>query len=138
MMHVKPARPLAVHLDDLEFRSGIVFPIMFVLRLELHPQKSLALLVVPAGGCQFLGARAGVNLEEKRFISGSRRPESEVRWSGLKEAVHEPGQGRGGKTPCSAMQKFSVRYGIMLLCGKSPPTGAIALDDMATTGVVVV
>src|ERR1043166_8258686 len=31
MMHVKPARPLAVHLDDLEFRSGIVFPIMFVL-----------------------------------------------------------------------------------------------------------
>jgi hypothetical protein len=24
---------------------------------------------------------------------------------------------RGGKTPCSAMQKFNVRYGIRLLCG---------------------
>jgi hypothetical protein len=24
---------------------------------------------------------------------------------------------RGGYTPCSAMQKYSVRYGCMLLCG---------------------
>src|SRR5437762_12987951 len=33
---------------------------------------------------------------------------------------------RGGNTPCSAIQKFSVRYGCMLLCGKLPPATAIA------------
>ena len=30
---------------------------------------------------------------------------------------------RGGKTPCNAMQKLSVRYGCMLLCGRLPPAG---------------
>src|SRR6266702_6737103 len=112
MMHVKPAGPFAVHLDDLKFRAGIIHSIVFVLRLELHSQKSLALLIVPARGRQFLGARAGVNFEEKRFISRLHRSESEAGRSGFKEAAHEPDQGRGGKTPCSAMQKFSVRYGI--------------------------
>src|ERR1017187_1022891 len=36
-------------------------------------------------------------------------------------------QVRGGKTPCNAMQKLSVRYGIMLLCGWLPPDGATML-----------
>ena len=31
--------------------------------------------------------------------------------------------GRAGKTPCMAIQKFTVRNGIMLLCGKLPPAG---------------
>ena len=31
-------------------------------------------------------------------------------------------QVRGGYTPCSAIQKLSVRYGCRLLCGRLPPT----------------
>ena len=40
--------------------------------------------------------------------------------------------------PCKAMQKFSVRYGIMLLCGWLPPMGAIAFESIATRGLVLV
>src|SRR5437868_9076262 len=29
--------------------------------------------------------------------------------------------GRAGKTPCNAMQKLSVKYGCILLCGWLPP-----------------
>ena len=29
----------------------------------------------------------------------------------------------GGKTPCKAMQKLKVRYGIILLWGRLPPAG---------------
>jgi hypothetical protein len=32
----------------------------------------------------------------------------------------------GGNTPCNAMQKLSVRYGCMLLCGKLLPLGEMA------------
>ena len=39
--------------------------------------------------------------------------------------------------PCNAMQKFSVRYGIMLLCGKSPPAGASALAFMGARPALV-
>src|ERR1700710_519677 len=42
-------------------------------------------------------------------------------------------QVRGGKTPCNAMQKLSARYGCMSLCGWSPPAGATALSDIATS-----
>ena len=34
--------------------------------------------------------------------------------------------------PCSAMQKFSVRYGIMLLCGWLPPLMLVANGLMGT------
>src|SRR3954451_3933231 len=37
--------------------------------------------------------------------------------------------GLWGKTPCRAMQKFTVRYGCMLLCGWLPPVTPTALDD---------
>lgn len=32
--------------------------------------------------------------------------------------------------PCRAMQKLSVRYGIMLLCGKLEPASEIACGDI--------
>ena len=40
-------------------------------------------------------------------------------------------QVRGGKTPCNAILKFNVRYGIMLLCGRLPPEGPIMLKFIA-------
>ena len=40
---------------------------------------------------------------------------------------------RGGKTPCSAMQKLSVRNGIKLLCGRLPPAMDVATGLMATS-----
>lgn len=42
-----------------------------------------------------------------------------------------PNYVRGGNTPCKAIQKFSVRYGIRLLCGRSPPAGGIAFGFIA-------
>ena len=41
-------------------------------------------------------------------------------------------QVRGGKTPCIAMQKFSVRYGCKLLCGEPPPVMARQFGLRAT------
>ena len=35
-------------------------------------------------------------------------------------------QGRGGNTPCKAMQYTKVRYGDMLLWGSEPPLGVVA------------
>src|ERR1051326_3298371 len=63
-----------------------------------------------------------------------------IRWEGAAASAaapeHRIDYDRGGKTPCSAMQKFSVRYGCMLLCGRPPPAGANACNAMAT-GVAV-
>lgn len=39
----------------------------------------------------------------------------------LTEGGNRGSQLRAGKTPCKAMQKFKVRYGIMLLWGRLPP-----------------
>src|SRR5207244_2353828 len=45
---------------------------------------------------------------------------------------------RGGKTPCKAMQKLSVRYAIMLLCGRLPPAGDSACGAICTIFEMVV
>jgi len=51
----------------------------------------------------------------------------------IADPVERRDQDRGGKTPCSAMQKDIVRLGIMLLCGACPPADASTWLAMATT-----
>src|SRR3990167_328354 len=55
-----------------------------------------------------------------------------------------PRQGKEGKTPCSAMQKFTPRYGCWFSCGKPPPWfgeimfGAkVVLGDASLNGLAV-
>jgi hypothetical protein len=39
--------------------------------------------------------------------------------------------------PSMAMQKFSDRYGCMLLCGRPPPAGTIDLGDIGAAAAAL-
>jgi hypothetical protein len=70
-------------------------------------------------GRELVRARARVDVVEELLVARLDRTK-----------LDRPGQLRGGKTPWSAMQKLSVRYGCMLLCGCSRP--AVASADRAS------
>src|SRR5262249_49545870 len=74
------------------------------------------------------GARGG-----KREARGNHREEPETGHAHGDLLEKSPRQLLFGNSPCTAMQKLSVRSGCMLLCGWSPPAGPIALGLIATT-----
>ena len=104
----------------LEGGAGVVLAVVAVLGLELLPQEGLLLLFGPGHERQLVRARAGVDPEQERRRSAAGHARRREQVDGHRR------QPRGGKTPCSAMQKLRVRYGIMLLCGRLPPAGASA------------
>jgi hypothetical protein len=69
-----------------------------VLRVELRAEEGLLLRLVPRNDREFLGPRARVDAEEELSVARLNRSKLDG-W----------GQGLCGKTPWSAMQKFSVR-----------------------------
>ena len=66
-----------------------------------------------------------VDRQRKRLVGRRQRPQRDL-------GTHAARYVRGGNTPCSAMLKFSVRYGCRLLCGWLPPAGASASGAIAT------
>lgn len=94
-------------------------PVVLFLGVELHAQERVDLLLVPTRYRQFVHSRAGVHETQEGLIAGSdgsqpdgfahrHQPLSATATSG-------PDQVRDGKTPWSAMQKLSTRYGGMLV-----------------------
>lgn len=87
-------------------------------------------------------ANAGTKMAKSRTVNGQefrRYPQSSIlypRWR-IFDSRLLPHYVRGGKTPCNAMQKFSVRSGIMLLCGALPPVGAKAWGAIVLSPDVV-
>ena len=71
---------------------------------ELLRDEGRLLLDAPGHSGELLRARAGVDAEQERLVAVLDRPE---------RYAHR--YGRAGKTPWSAMTKFSTRYGCMLL-----------------------
>jgi len=79
-----------------------VSAVVRALQVELHAQQGVRLLRTPSDEREFVSARAGVERSEERIVLAPFLPK---------------GQFRDGYTPTSAMQKFSGRFGCMLLCG---------------------
>ena len=65
----------AVDLDDQEVPVPVVRPVVLVLGFELLGEKGLLLFGRPGYGREFLGARARVDVEEKRAILFADRAE---------------------------------------------------------------
>ena len=72
-----------------------------------------------------------VDREQRRSRSSGRTGRSAIAFDHVRRQV------RGGKTPWRAMQKLSVRYGCMLLCGWSPPAGASAMRRSGSRPLVL-
>jgi|SRR5579859_395853 len=68
--HVKTANRYFIVINDVVRGAGKLRGIVALLRLKLHANKSRFLLVVPGHKREFLGARAGINLQKKRPVGG--------------------------------------------------------------------
>jgi len=89
---IEPPGRLTVDQDNLEGRARVELAIPPVLRVELHAQEGLGLRLVPRDGRKLLRARAPVDALKELAVALLHR----------EKVDHQP---RGGKTPCSAMQK---------------------------------
>jgi hypothetical protein len=120
-IEIKAADRDAIVLDDEPLRVGKTLPVFAVLGARLRLQKGGRLLFAPLQRGELLGAGRGVDAEEERLIGGFGAAEAEARCGGVRPAERRgltfdgagsrtgPAQVRGGYTPCSAMQKLSVR-----------------------------
>ena len=92
----------AVEDDDQKRRAGVVAAIVGALQVELHPQEGVGLLPTPSNRPELVDARAGVQRPEERLVVAPFLTKDQF---------------LDGNTPMRAMQKFSGRFGCMLLCG---------------------
>jgi hypothetical protein len=101
---IKPANPLGAGTDDVEAGMGILLPVITILAEVLLACEGVFPGGIERQAGQQLLARTGKNFAEEGVVFLACRTKVDIR-------LHT----RGGKTSCSAMQKFNVRYGCMLL-----------------------
>ncbi len=99
---VQLAGRLLVDQDQVERRVRKLPAIRARLGSELHLQKSRQLGSVPAERSQLFGTGAGVQFVQESFVGRGGRPQG----NGAHDRRTDE---RGGKTPCRAMQKLTVR-----------------------------
>src|SRR5579859_1722662 len=91
--HVKTAYRYFIVVNDVVCGAGKLRGIVALLRFKLHANKGCFLLIAPGHKREFLGARAGINLQKKRPVSGLDRTQrnSMVFAHGSRTLmVHEP------------------------------------------------
>ena len=133
---VKPPGRLAVHEDDVERRARVVLLVVGVLRVELHRHERGLLRGIPLH-CGELGlASTRVDREEKRAVVRDDGPQRDG-CGPVPMCSPAGGHPLAGKTPCSAMQKLTVRYGCMLLWGRPPPANPSAMGFIGVRPVAV-
>jgi hypothetical protein len=97
---------------------GIVFLVVGVLQLKLVRQKGRLDGVGQRRRGEFFGASRGIDPRQKGQVGVGQSAKCQAgiggahparRGDSRRYAVHRSDHVRGGKTPCSAMQKFSVR-----------------------------
>src|SRR5262245_63608097 len=103
-----------------------------VLRVELHLDERRLLRRLPVHEGEFGRASAGVHGHQERPVVRPNRTQRE-RYVRNQVCRALESHGLAGITPCSAIQKLSVRYGIMLLCGMLAPANASSYCDISTT-----
>ena len=88
--------------DDLKRRLRIVMVVLRALHIELHAQERVDLRLSPADDSRDVLAGAGVQHPQEFIVAVVSIPKRQF---------------RDGKTPTSAMQKFSGRCGCIFGCG---------------------